>query len=258
MKQGILVLALTALLTSPWAARAEDMVISGLGTVPFAKEIRIIDGAGTAIESMLRKSMAQPEDQRSKRASLMRFFTMPLGAAVSNGTDDCPAARARIYQLVKEGRIGMHTMTVVAFFGTGEELFPRSKKLRAWWDEAFRTGGKVGKAREMTLISVDDFERAAREVMNRGEGEAVDFDVLEASPWRAYHNDDGTVRWQQTVKFVVTTRNGLLSAVWLESVLFRNDDGQYHFLIFSGNHESGNQLTDEILYALYQIRRDQA
>lgn len=256
MKKKLWALALAAALMSGGAAQGEDMHISGLGTLPFAKDIRVIDGGGTAVESMLRQSMAQPQDRQSPRAAILRFFTMPPGAIVSNGTMDSPAGRARIYQLVKETSHAMYTMTAVAFAGTEEELFPRNKKIRAWWDEAFRQGGKVGRAREMTLISLEDFQRAAREVMARREGDAVEFRVIEAAPWRAYHNDDGTTRWQQQVKFVITTENGLRAAVWMESVLYRDEAGTYHFLIFSGSHESGRQFAEELLYALYQIRRE--
>ena len=182
---------------------------------------------------------------------------MPEGMTVSNGTADSPAARARIYQLVKDTHGGTCTMTAVVFSGDGDELFPKGEKAAMkWWADAFRPGAKSGADRQRVLISLDEFRQAAGRAMDGKSGGPVEYEVLAATPWKSYGNDDGTVRWQQSVKFVITTEKGLMVPTWMESALYRNAAGRYYFLIFTGSHESGRQFEDELLYALYQIGRE--
>lgn len=256
MKAALAALVLTAALAAGTTVHADDMTIPGLGTVPFPDGVQVTDGSGTAVEAMLRQSMAHPEGGRTKRTELMRFLTMPEGMTVADGAADSPAANARIYQLVKTLPSGVYTMTCVVFSGDGDELFRKDKKEeRAFWDAAFRPGAETGK-RAQVMITLDEFRQAARRASEGQPGEDVDFRILDASPWKAYHNDDGTVRWQQNVKFVITTERGFVAPAWMESVLFRNPAGRYYFLIFTGSHESGRQLDDDLLYGLYQLRRE--
>lgn len=249
--------ALAALLL--WApCGAAELRVDGLGTLPLADEIRVTDGAGTAVETMLRRGLSRPAPQgkSSKRQELMRFLTVPEGMRLMDGTADSPAARVRIYQLVREEERGTYTMMAFAFSGTAEEIFPRDKKRAAFWERAFDAGQKeIPRADNTPMITLDEFRAAAKAAMNRGEGEAVDFQILEASPWKRYANGDGTVRWQQQVKLTVENREGLLVPMWLECALFRNEAGRFHFLVFSGSHESGRVMADALLVALHGVER---
>lgn len=237
-------------------ARADDMYVPGLGTLPFSAAVQVKDGDGTAVEQMFRKSLAYPAAAGTKRAAFMRFLSTPEGMTVANGTAESPAAQSRLYQLVKEEPAGTYTMTVVVFSGDGDELFnARHKKEQRWWDNAFRPGSPP-EGRAQVLITLDEFREAARRSMDGKSGAPVDFQILGASPWKRYNNDDGTVRWQQNVKFVIDGQNGLIVPMWMESVLYRNAAGRYYFLIFTGSHESGRQFEDDLLYALYRIGRE--
>lgn len=256
MKRRIMALALTGLLALGGAAGAEDMVVPGLGTLPFSQDVRVTDGEGTAVEGMLRQSMVRPQARGTKRTELMRFLTMPEGMTVADGTADSPAARARIYQLVKDTHRGTCTMTVVVFSGDGDELFRKDRRAEeTWWAGAFDPASQP-QGRVQDVITLDEFRAAARRAMEGKSGDLPDFQILDASPWKRYGNDDGTVRWQQNVKFVITTESGFVAPAWMESVLYRNAAGRYYFLIFTGSHESGRQLNDDLLYALYGLRRE--
>lgn len=256
MKRRMTALALTAFLALGGAAGADDLYIPGLGTLPFPQDVRVTDGSGTAVEAMLRQSMARPQARGTKRAELMRFLTMPEGMTVADGTADSPAARARIYQLVKDTYRGTCTMTAVVFSGGGDELFRKGRRAEeTWWAGAFDPASPP-EGRAQVLITLDEFRQAARRAMEGKSGDLPDFRILDASPWKRYGNDDGTVRWQQNVKFVITTESGFIAPAWMESVLYRNAAGRYYFLIFTGSHESGRQLDDDLLYALYGLRRE--
>lgn len=60
-------------------ARADDMYVPGLGTLPFSAAVQVKDGDGTAVEQMFRKSLAYPAAAGTKRAAFMRFLSTPEG-----------------------------------------------------------------------------------------------------------------------------------------------------------------------------------
>lgn len=238
---------------------ASELRVDGLGTFPFPEEIRVTDGAGTAVETMLRRGLSRPSPtgKPEKRQELMRFLTVPEGMRLMDGTASSPAARVRLYQLVREEERGTYTMLAFAFSGTAEEIFPRDKKRAAFWERAFDASKKEipRMGNETPMITLDEFRAAAKSAMNRGEGDAVDFQILEASPWKRYANADGTVRYQQQVKLTVENREGLLVPMWLECALYRGAAGRFHFLVFSGSHESGRVMADALVVALHGVER---
>lgn len=249
---------LTALLIAaiaPFAgAGAEDLAIEGLGTLPLGKDIRVTDGRDTAVESMMRRSLSASSRQDTKRAHLMRFLTVPEGMRFSRG-EDSPLSRVRVYQLVRQDMRTTYTMMAFVFSGDEEEIFSGNRKAMRFWESAFRKDGGypgvTGRA-----LNAEEFRKNAESAMEEGKGAAPDFRILDGSSWKKYTNEDGTIRWQQQVKSIVTNEKGLVMPMWTESVLYRNLAGRYYFLIFTGSHESGRKLSDAVLYGLYQLRRE--
>lgn len=257
MRKKLAAALLAAFLLSAGAARADNLYISGLGTLPFDRDIAVTDGAGTAVEGMIRRQASAPQERNTKRNRLMRFLTVPGGMTLADGTAHSPAAGARLWQLVKKETHGTYTMLAVAFSGDGDELFPKGgQKARERLETVFRTGRLPAEEKDRVLISLDEFRDAAAKAVAGGKGPAPDFRIIDAVPWKVYNNDDGTVRWQQSVKFTIIGEDGLVVPMWMESVLYRNSGGRYYFLIFTGGHESGRQMEDEILYALYRLERE--
>lgn len=247
MKQFLAALILAAAL--PWAAAAEDLYVGGLGTFPFRDTVHVTDGNGTAVESMMRRNMNAPGQKETKRSALMRFLTVPAGMRPGEA-----ASGVRLSQLVVKNPQGIYTMLAFVFSGDEKELFRGDRKAARFWEEAFQPGTRTeapGRDR-----GTDAFVREAASVMAGKKGEAPDFRILGASPWTRYNNADGTVRWQQDVQCVVTNPRGLVIPMRLVSALYRNWAGRYYLVIFTGGHESGRVLSDDILYALYQVRRE--
>ncbi len=249
---------LTALLIAaivPFAgAGAEDLAIEGLGTLPFGKDIHVTDGRGTAVEGMMRRSFSGADHQDTKRSHLMRFLTVPEGMFLAHG-EDSPLSRMRVYQLVQQDMRTTYTMMVFVFSGDEEEIFRGKQKNMRFWDKAFqKDGGNPGMPGR--ALNVEEFRQSAARAMEEGSGTAPDFRILDGSSWKKYTNEDGTLRWQQQVKAIVTNEKGLVMPLWTESVLYRNLAGRYYFLIFTGSHESGRKLSDALLYGLYQLRRE--
>lgn len=141
-------------------ARADDMYVPGLGTLPFSAAVQVKDGDGTAVEQMFRKSLAYPAAAGTKRAAFMRFLSTPEGMAVANGTAESPAAQSRLYQLVKEEPAGTYTMTVVVFSGDGDELFnARHKRNSAGGTTPSGRGARRRTGRRSSSLSMNSGKR---------------------------------------------------------------------------------------------------
>ena len=162
MRKKLAAALLAAFLLSAGAARADNLYISGLGTLPFDWDIAVTDGAGTAVEGMIRRQASAPQERNTKRNRLMRFLTVPGGMTLADGTAHSPAAGARLWQLVKKETHGTYTMLAVAFSGDGDELFPKGgQKARERLETVFRTGRLPAEEKDRVLISLDEFRDAA-------------------------------------------------------------------------------------------------
>lgn len=258
MRKWACALGTAALLWAGGAAGAEDLTVEGLGTLPFPAAVAVTDGKGTAVESMIRRNMASPKDKGNKRAALMQFLTVPDRMKLMGDAEDSPVRRARVYQLVTKELRGTYTMMVFAFSGDMETLFSGNKKDIQFWSAAFdpERALRLASHVEKPVITLDEFRAAAKAAMQGKKGPDVDFRILDASSWKPFRNDDGTIRWQQSVQLTVTNDAGLVVPMWIESVLYRNPAGRMYILLFTGSHESGRVLADNILYALHGLERE--
>lgn len=234
---------------------AAPLRIDGLGTLPFSENVRVTDGAGTAVEAMFQRGMTVPEKKKTKAGEFMRKLTVPEGMAL-RGYEDAPASRVHIYQLVTEGKQGIYTMNVFAFSGDAEELFQGNKKRAAFWDAAFRGEKRMEAADGGQTIGLGEYAKSLKSAVEKGTGDAPEFKLLDASPWKPFRNDDGTVRWQQQVKLVLTRPDGFTIPMWTDSVLYRNTAGRYYLILFTGSHESGRHMESDVLAGLYRIERE--
>lgn len=258
MKKWMLALTTAVSLWAGAAVGAEDLYVAGLGTLSFSPAVHVTDGNGTAVEAMMRRGMASPQGIGTKRSELMHFLTAPKGMHLADGTADAPAAHMRLYQLVTRELRGTYTMMVFSFSGDVHEIFKKNRHQAEFWDKAFdpHMEGSLSLFGDKPPVTLDDFRNLASEAMGEGKGDSVDYRILDASPWKPFHNGDGTIRWQQNVKITVVNQEGLVVPMWIESVMYRNTGGRLYFLIFVGSHESGRVLSDDILYALHGLERE--
>ena len=241
------------------AAQADMLSVPGLGRFPF-ESLHVTDGEGTAVEAMLRRHMETAEPKETKRTALLRFLTMPDGMRLRNESGLSAVSGLHVYQLVKEDSHGMYTMMVFVFSGDRETLFRRSdKKAADFWARAFEEEEtkRAKMSPDKQYVFLKDFQRAALSVMEGKPGEAPRFRILDASAWKPYHNGDGTVRWQQSVKIALEREDGFVMPSWYESVLYRTKAGRYVFLLFLGSHQSAVETEEEILHALYRVERSE-
>ena len=257
MKKFPAALALLAALSAAPLAMADTLFVDGLGAFPF-ENIRVTDAKGTAVLSMIRRSMEDPTRTETKRTALLRFLTVPEGMRLRNENGASAIENLRVWQLVRENAHGTYTMLVFAFSGDRETLFPKNaKKAADFWEHAFSGDAEhLAKWDPVTRpVFLEDFRREALAAAEGKSGDMPKLHILDASSWKPFHNQDGSVRWQQKVKFTLTGDDGFVTPSWYESVLYRTSDGRYYFLLFLGSHQSADALEDSILQALYRIER---
>ena len=238
-------------------AFADTLFVPELGAFPF-EGVRVTDGGGTAVEAMLRRTMEKAEPKETKRSALLRFLTVPEGMHLRNEKGHSAIQGLRVYQLVKEDSTGMYTVLVFAFSGDRDMLFRKGdKKAADFWERAFSTdeAARAKMSPEAQYVFLEDFKRAALSVMSGKEGDEPRFRILSASSWRPYHNGDGTLRWQQSVKISLENADGFTMPSWYESVLYRTGSGKYVFLLFLASHRSADEIEEDILHALYRVER---
>ena len=257
MKKFSAALALLAALSAAPLAMADTLSVDGLGAFPF-EDVRVTDARGTAVLSMIRRSMESPKQQETKRTALLRFLTVPEGMRLRNETGASAIENLRVWQLVRDNAHGTYTMLVFAFSGDRETLFPKNaKKAADFWEHAFSgDADHLAKWDPVTKsVFLEDFRKEALAAAEDKSGDMPKLYILDASSWKPFHNEDGSVRWQQTVKFTLTGDDGFVTPSWYESVLYRTSAGRYYFLLFLGSHQSAEVLEDSILQALYRIER---
>lgn len=255
MKKCLAAVLAACLVSLSGAALAAPLHVEGLGTLPFGESVEVRDGAGTAIEAMFRRNMSAPQKKKTKADEFMKKLTVPPGMEL-RGYEDAPVSRVGISQLVTKGKQGIYTMNVFAFSGEADELFRGDKKKAAFWDGAFRGGKRLEAEDGGQTVGLDEYAKSLTSALEKGEGAAPAFRLLDASPWKPYKNDDETTRWQQQVKVVITRPDGFMIPLWIDSVLYRNTAGRYYLLLFTGSHASGRHMDDDILKGLYRIERE--
>lgn len=257
MKKFSAALLFAAALSVAPLAMADTLSVDGLGSFPF-ENIRVTDAKGTAVLSMIRRGMESPTYKETKRTALLRFLTVPDGMRLRNEKGKSAIDNLRVWQLVKENAHGTYTMLVFAFSGDRDTLFPKSAKKEAnFWEHAFSDDAARLADRDPATHAVflEDFREKALAAAEDKPGPAPKLRILDASSWKPFHNQDGTVRWQQKVKFTLTGDDGFVTPSWYESVLYRTPSGRYDFLLFLGSHQSAEVLEESILQALYRIER---
>ncbi len=236
---------------------ADTLFVPHLGSFPF-ENLHVTDGGGTAVEAMLRRTMEKAEPKETKRSALLRFLTMPFGMRLRQDSGLSAVSGLHVYQLVRENTHGMYTMLVFAFSGDKDSLFSKGEKKAAdFWEQAFipDDAKRAALPLERQAVFAEDFRKAALSAMTGKEGEEPRFHILSASSWRPYHNLDGTLRWQQSVKISLENADGFTMPSWYESVLYRTESGRYVFLLFLSSHRSADEMEEDILHALYRVER---
>jgi len=250
----ILAAAFAILFAAALPARAA-LVIDGLGTFRFSRRVLVTDGAGSGIETALRKKGSDADFIGSGDAIIAQFMFAPPGMNLFPKEGGGPWTKLHLYQITVSDVRGIYSSLLYVVRGKAEDFFRgKHKRAERYWEMAFsqdedRPEGLFGGPK----ISPEEYQNFLNERLGGRRG-TEKVEILTFNPWRGYKNGDGTVRWAQQCRAVTTTKEGLSFPRWVYSNLYRNGD-EYFLLIFTGSHTSADKMGDAILGALYNIER---
>lgn len=225
LRKYIIRLALSAALVLGGAAgaRADDLVIDGLGKIPLGNAVTVQNGNGTDIQNFLKKGAERKGYGKTSNAAMWTLMTVPPGMNVYPEKPPYPYESMELYQLRKRDVRGVYTAIVVVLSGTPEVFFHEgNRRAEKFWSDAFREDAK----RPSTLfgmpkIQLKEFQNVVDEVLKDKKGGANKVKVLTVSPWRAYKQEDGEYRWGQDAKIIMTMPNGLSFPLWVGKLCFQ-------------------------------------
>lgn len=244
-----------AVLISP-AAEAQNFVIDGLGTLPFRRDIDISDGKSSAVESFFKARAAKTGYGLTSNAAMFELLAVPPGMDFYPEKGTSPYESLHLYQLHTNDVRGFYSAGVMVFSGTDETLFRKgNKKAKQFWDTAFRQDVE----RPTSLfgqpkITMDEFQTMANRYLTGKKGAEEQMKLLSFTPWNGYKNDDGTYRWTQEAKVIITGQDGLAFPLWISSALFKNKE-TYYLIVVTGSHIASEKFGDDLLYAAFRLQR---
>lgn len=260
MKKKLCALAAAVLLTAAGGmADAQDLKIPGLGTFPFGQEISITDGSDSRVGDWIKNSVKTKGYGNTKQAVIDNFLYVPPGMKLFPGDPPYPYDSLRIYQIRKDMVQGDYTATIYVISGTEAELFAKAPKAAVrFWREAFREdAARPTSLFGMPKIRAEEFQADLDEAIAGKKGNTESIRLLALDGWRPVENDDGSFRWQQEIRGIMTNSRGLSFPFWGQSVLYRNGEN-YYLMEFRGSHAAAQALEKDLLYALYRLEREKA
>lgn len=257
MKKQLTALCLTALLALGGTAGAADLTIPGLGTIPLGKKVTITDGGGTEIEKFLISGTHAKDYGKSAMAAMWSVLTVPPGMNLYPEKAPYPYDTMHMYQIKTMDARGIYSGMLYVFHGTADTFFHEgNKKAARFWETAFREDAERPTALfGLPKITPEEFQHFLDEAVKERGGQAGMVKILSFTPWRAMKNDDGSYRWAQEARVILTTEKGLSFPMWISSTLYKEGD-TYYLIGASGSHASAVQLSEPLLFGFFQIHRE--
>ena len=251
-----IVLAAAVLLGGWQAAMADDLVISGLGTMPLGDGITITDGKDNMLVDLFKKETKTKGYEKTAKAAMWSILTIPPGMNMYPEKGPYPYDSLHLYQLVKRNVRGTYTAAVFVFSGSEEDFFHEGRKKDAlFWRDAFRKdANRPTSLFGMPKISTEEFQGLLDDVLKEKSGDSRSVKILAFNPWHAFKDEDGTYHWSQEAKVIITNEKGLSFPMWIYTSLYREGD-RYYLIEVNGSHEAADELEESLLYGLYRLKR---
>lgn len=246
-----------ALLLGGWqAAGADDLTISGLGTLPLGDKISVTDGKDNVLGELFKKETKTKGYGKTAKAAMWSILSVPPGMNMYPEKGPYPYDSLHMYQLLERNVRGTYTAAVLVFSGTENDFFHEGKKKDAlFWKNAFREDAERPTSLfGLPKISTAEFQGLLDGVLKEKSGDRRSVKILSFKPWHAFKNGDGTYHWSQEVKVIITNEKGLSYPQWIYTSLYREGD-RYYLIEINGSHEAADELGEAILYGLYRLKR---
>lgn len=140
--------------------------------------------------------------------------------------------------------------------GTEEAFFHgKGKKAARFWESAFHEDAtRPHSLFGMPKISIEEYQRMLNSRLDEIKGQKLQAELVSFSPWHAYKNHDGTYRWTQEARVIISDERHLSYPMWVYTNLYRQG-GMYYLIIVQGSHTAAEKIGKNLLYAFYGLER---
>lgn len=235
---------------------AEDIVIDGLGKLSFGKEVRVTDGGGGHAETVFKKAAHGKDYKKTDRTAVMEFLTVPPGMNLYPKKAPYPYDTLHLYQISKADIHGNYSAFLSVVKGTEKELLQEArKKTVQFWETAFHEDAtRPYSLFGLPKISIEEYQAFLNSRLKEIKGQDLQVKLITFAPWHAYKNHDGTYRWTQEARVIISDENRLSYPMWVYTNLYRQGE-TYYLITVEGSHAAAEKMERNLLYAFYGLER---
>ncbi len=256
MKYKVLVLWLL-LLSGIGTVSAAPLTVSGLGTFPLHQKMEVVDGRGTSMENLFKERGKVKNHDRTDMAKILNFFAVPPGMNLHPDEEPHPYDNLELYQVRTADVRGRYSALVSIVSGDKNAVFQGKKeKVISFWENAF--AGKAERPESLfgkPKISIEEYQRELNQYLKENKGEELQVRLISFTPWRAYENGDGSYRWSQEARIIISNEKNISFPLWLYSNVYKEGD-RYYIVLIQGSHTAAEKMGEELLYGLYGLERN--
>ena len=186
----------------------------------------------------------------------MYFLTTPPGMDMYPDRAPYPYDSLHLYQIRKSDIRGTYSASVSVVKGTEEAFFHgKGEKAARFWERAFHEDAtRPHSLFGMPKISIEEYQRMLNGRLDEIKGQKLQAELVSFSPWHAYKNRDGTYRWTQEARVIISDERHLSYPMWVYTNLYRQG-GMYYLIIVQGSHTAAEKIGKNLLYAFYGLER---
>ena len=186
----------------------------------------------------------------------MYFLTTPPGMDMYPDRAPYPYDSLHLYQIRKSDIRGTYSASVSVVKGTEEAFFHgKREKAARFWERAFHEDAtRPHFLFGLPKISIEEYQRMLNSRLDEIKGQKLQAELVSFSPWHAYKNHDGTYRWTQEARVIISDERHLSYPMWVYTNLYRQG-GMYYLIIVQGSHTAVEKIGKNLLYAFYGLER---
>lgn len=256
-KLAALSMALGLLWGGMGGAQAETLEIAGLGKLDFGKSVTVTDGGQSAIGPFMIAGTHQKGYGKTARAAMWSILTVPPGMNLYPEKPPFPYDSMHLYQLRTSDVRGTYSVGLFVIQGKEEDFFHEgNRKAARFWQNAFRQDAERPVSLfGMPKIQREEFQSLIDRVLEEKKDASMHVEILSFTPWRAVKNEDGSYRWNQEAKVIITNPKGLSFPMWLSVNLLKAGD-TYYLIEINGSHTAEEKFAKNLLMGFYQMKRE--
>ena len=242
------------LLAGMMTVSAESAAVEGLGKFPFGSRVEVTAGSESLVENLF---CGKGRASLQAMGKIICKSAVPPGVHLYREEGTFPYDLLRLYQLRTEDMQGEYAAFLFVLSGEERELFPhQNKKVISFWNQAFYEDGKKPEFLfGIPKISLAEYQSEWEQFLQKEKIRDIKVKISDISPWHRYKNKDGSYRWSQECRLLISRNGQGAVPLWIDSHFYKA--GHVYYLITAvGSHMAGNKLGGYVLYGADGLERE--